>query len=137
MPVWNKTPIRVWPGLVVIAGEITTNAQIDYQNIARDTIRKIGYDDSTLGFDFRSCWIISILKHRPTRILTIAFLFQTILTSSKSSEPFSSAISLKMLCRLKLYLPINKKIPAAIAKIPIMIGGIENATIVISPCRIK
>lgn len=50
-------------GLVVIAGEITTNAQINYQEIARNTIRDIGYDNSELGFDYRSCGIlISINK---------------------------------------------------------------------------
>ncbi len=45
-------------GLVVLAGEITTSANIDYQAIARKTIREIGYDDCALGFDYRSCGII-------------------------------------------------------------------------------
>src|ERR1700684_2677113 len=37
-------------GLVVIAGEITTSAVFDVQEIARETVRKIGYDDAALGF---------------------------------------------------------------------------------------
>lgn len=53
-------------GLVVIAGEITTNAQVDYRQIARDTIKDIGYDDPDLGFDYRSCGILtSINKQSP------------------------------------------------------------------------
>ncbi len=45
-------------GLVIIGGEITTNAQLNYQEIARQTIKDIGYDDSDLGFDYRSCGIL-------------------------------------------------------------------------------
>ena len=44
--------------LVVLAGEITTSADVDYEMIARDTIQKIGYNDSSLGFDSQSCSII-------------------------------------------------------------------------------
>ena len=39
-------------GIVIIAGEITTKAQPNYQEIARQTIQEIGYDDSALGFDY-------------------------------------------------------------------------------------
>jgi S-adenosylmethionine synthetase len=53
-------------GLVILAGEITTYAQIDYQNIVRKTIQEIGYDDPQLGFDFQSCGIIcSLNKQSP------------------------------------------------------------------------
>lgn len=45
-------------GLVVISGEITTKADLDYQSIARDTIRNIGYDHPGLGFDADSCAVI-------------------------------------------------------------------------------
>ena len=38
-------------GLVVLVGEITTTATVDYQQIARDTIRKIGYADRKYGYD--------------------------------------------------------------------------------------
>lgn len=48
----------VTSGLVVLAGEITTRAQVDYQSVARRTIRRIGYVDPRLGFDYRSCGII-------------------------------------------------------------------------------
>ena len=45
-------------GLVVIAGEITTKANIDYAKIARETINEIGYNDGSLGFDAKSCGVI-------------------------------------------------------------------------------
>ena len=48
-------------GLVVIAGEITSNAIIDYAAIARKTISDIGYNDGDLGFDAKSCGIITIV----------------------------------------------------------------------------
>ncbi|RBB91899.1 methionine adenosyltransferase, partial [Pseudomonas sp. MWU12-2115] len=46
-------------GLVVLAGEITTTANIDYIKVARDTIKRIGYDDSELGFDYRGCAVMA------------------------------------------------------------------------------
>ena len=49
-------------GLVVLAGEISTYATIDYQDIVRKTIQSIGYDDPQLGFDFQSCGIISSIN---------------------------------------------------------------------------
>lgn len=53
-------------GLVILAGEITTEAHPDYPSIAREVIQKIGYDDSSLGFDYRSCGILcSINKQSP------------------------------------------------------------------------
>lgn len=45
-------------GLVVISGEITTKAELDYQAIARKTIENIGYNDPELGFDSKSCAVI-------------------------------------------------------------------------------
>ena len=45
-------------GLVVLAGEITTHANIDYIGVARETIRPIGYDSSDLGFDAKGCAVL-------------------------------------------------------------------------------
>ncbi|MDX9741865.1 MAG: methionine adenosyltransferase [Gammaproteobacteria bacterium] len=47
----------VTTGLVVLAGEITSNARIDYADIAREAIRRIGYDSSDMGFDYRTCGV--------------------------------------------------------------------------------
>ena len=38
-------------GLVVLAGQVTTNARVDYAKVARKVIKQIGYDDSDIGFD--------------------------------------------------------------------------------------
>src|SRR5688500_17764622 len=40
-------------GLVVLAGEITTHANVDYINVARDAIKRIGYDNSDYGIDYK------------------------------------------------------------------------------------
>jgi len=45
-------------GLVVLAGEITTNANVDYIHIARDTIKRIGYDNTEYGIDYRGCAVM-------------------------------------------------------------------------------
>ncbi|MEJ2346350.1 MAG: S-adenosylmethionine synthetase N-terminal domain-containing protein, partial [Gammaproteobacteria bacterium] len=45
-------------GMVVIAGEITTGATIDFDSIARNTIKDIGYNSSEMGFDWESCAVL-------------------------------------------------------------------------------
>src|ERR1700755_3659814 len=45
-------------GLVVVSGEISTTTYVDIQDIARSTIRKIGYTDADLGFSADSCAVI-------------------------------------------------------------------------------
>ncbi len=45
-------------GLVVVAGEITTNAVVDFNQIARNTIKRIGYDSSEIGFDYNTCAVM-------------------------------------------------------------------------------
>lgn len=45
-------------GLVVLAGEITTTANVDYINVARDTIRQIGYDNTDYGIDYKGCAVL-------------------------------------------------------------------------------
>jgi S-adenosylmethionine synthetase len=49
----------VTTGLVVIAGEITTTAKIDFQQVARETIREIGYTRAKYGFDCDTCSVLS------------------------------------------------------------------------------
>ena len=45
-------------GLVVLAGEISSSAVVDYQSIARETLRDIGYDNSDYGIDYRGCSVL-------------------------------------------------------------------------------
>ncbi|WP_372366609.1 methionine adenosyltransferase [Candidatus Uabimicrobium sp. HlEnr_7] len=51
----------VTTGLVVIAGEITTKAQINYQEVVRKTIQDIGYTDPNIGFDYKGCGVMVTL----------------------------------------------------------------------------
>ncbi len=51
----------VTTGLVFIAGEITTKAIISVPDIARETIKRIGYNDSSMGFDYHTCAVMSAL----------------------------------------------------------------------------
>ncbi|MBI2313430.1 MAG: methionine adenosyltransferase [Betaproteobacteria bacterium] len=51
-------------GLVVISGEITTTAHINYREIAQEAVRRIGYDDSEIGFDYKSCAVLTAINRQ-------------------------------------------------------------------------
>jgi S-adenosylmethionine synthetase len=51
-------------GLILVAGEITTNAQIDYVKIARDTVEKVGYTRAKYGFDAHTCSVITAMNRQ-------------------------------------------------------------------------
>lgn len=51
-------------GLVVIAGEVTSKAQVDFAEVARGVIEKIGYTDGSLGFDSKSCGVITAIEQQ-------------------------------------------------------------------------
>ncbi len=54
----------VTTGMALVAGEITTNAQINYQDIVRETIKDIGYNGSAMGFDYRTCAVMVVLDRQ-------------------------------------------------------------------------
>ena len=51
-------------GFVVVTGEITTKANVNYQKVVRDTIREIGYDSSEKGFDADTCAVFVALDEQ-------------------------------------------------------------------------
>lgn len=48
-------------GLVIIGGEITTRTWVDVEQIARDVIKNIGYDDAKYGFNYKTCAVINVI----------------------------------------------------------------------------
>jgi S-adenosylmethionine synthetase len=54
----------VTTGMVLVAGEITTNCYVDIPKVVRETIKKIGYDDSRMGFDWESCAIMTSIDEQ-------------------------------------------------------------------------
>src|SRR5690242_7713203 len=51
-------------GLVVVSGEISTSVYVDVPKIARETIRRIGYDNASYGFDCNTCAVISAIDEQ-------------------------------------------------------------------------
>jgi len=50
--------------LVVLAGEITSNADVDYESIARETLKGIGYDNADVGIDYQTCDVLTKFGHQ-------------------------------------------------------------------------
>ena len=69
MPAWREDPTSrvacetlTATGLIVIAGEITTKAYVDFQTLVRGIVQSIGYDNALYGFDSNTCAVISTIN---------------------------------------------------------------------------
>jgi S-adenosylmethionine synthetase len=79
--------IMVTTGLVIVAGEISTDTYVNIQEIARETIARIGYTDAAYGFDYHTCAVINAIdKQSPDIAQGVDIAYETHHPASDDDE---------------------------------------------------